>query len=182
MQKEPNDPITVGKITTVFGIRGWVKVSPSTEDPEQLMSYQPWWLKQGNKWVRVEADSYRIDAKGVQCHLKGIDDRDEARAYCQKDIWVEKALFPALEETDFYWHQLQGLTVVSVFEDRNDILGTVSHLLETGANDVLVVRPEKENPPGNVESRERLIPYIDEVILDVDLAKQMITVNWDPAF
>jgi 16S rRNA processing protein RimM len=86
---------------------------------------------------------------------------------------------PALAEGEYYWHQLEGLEVwCGASEgDGQVLLGTVDHLIETGANDVLVVRAS----PGSMDQRERLIPYLPgDVVTGVDLAAGRMEVNWFP--
>ena len=178
-EQPPEDSLVIGRITTVHGIKGWVKIHPYTENPQDVFSYQPWWLKTRSGWKKVEVDASRDTAKGLQCHIKGLDDRDEARNICQLDIHADKAQLPSLDQDEFYWSQLLGLTVISHFQGNKVELGTVKRLLETGANDVLVVIG---NNKGAIDNQERLIPYIDQVIRDIDIDAGTIDVEWDPAF
>ena len=179
-EKGPESPIVVGRITTVFGVKGWVKVASFTESPRDLFTFQPWWLETSQGWKNLTIDEFRETAKGLQCHIKGVDDRDQARTYCQQDIWVEKGDFPSLGENQYYWHQLSGLQVISDFEGQIRPLGKVLRLQETGANDVLVVKGQKG--PESIDNRERWIPYINQVIKSIDLESQQILVAWDPDF
>lgn len=179
----PVDPVTVGRIVAVHGVRGWVKVQSATEPQDNILTYQPWWLCVAGHWQSFEVDAHRIVDKGLLCHLKGIDDRDVARGLCQQDIAVEKSSLPALAKDEYYWHQLQGMQVVSHWQGREVELGSVKELLATGANDVLVVAGGGSGgDSGGKNSRERLIPYIDQVVTDVDLATGRIDVEWDPDF
>lgn len=172
---DPVDPVIVGRITSVHGIKGWVKVHAFTELEDNLVSYRPWWLKSADGWQLIEFDQHRTSAKGLMIHLVGVDDRDEARQYCQRDIAVEKAILPALETGEYYWYQLQGLSVVNTEGIR---LGRVATLMETGANDVLVVQGDADS----LDQQERLIPYAEQFVLGVDLDTRQIEVDWDPDF
>lgn len=108
-------------------------------------------------------------------HIKGVDDRDSAELLRGCDIAVPLSELPALDEGEYYWHQLEGLTVVS----RGSVLGRVDHLMETGSNDVLVVKPCE----GSVDRRERLIPWVrGQYVISVDLERAVIEVDWDPEF
>jgi 16S rRNA processing protein RimM len=108
--------------------------------------------------------------------LKGIGDREVARTYSGADITVPTAELPELPEGEFYWHQLEGLTVLTV---DGECLGKVDHMIETGSNDVLVVRATDSS----IDQRERLIPYLPEqAVTNVSLAEGSITVDWDPEF
>ncbi|MEJ2416981.1 MAG: ribosome maturation factor RimM [Exilibacterium sp.] len=171
--------VDVGRITAVFGINGWVKVQSHTEPPENILNYRPWWLKTPHGVKPIVVDASRRHATGFTVHFEGIDDRDTASGYCQINIAVERNQLPELEVGEFYWHQLQGLQVISEYEGGCYRLGTVRRLLETGANDVLVVQGNSDS----VDRRERLIPYVpNQFVKSVDLDTEMILVNWDPAF
>ena len=82
---------------------------------------------------------------------------------------------PTLAEGDYYWRQLQGLQVWCQEEDKRELLGTVDYLIETGANDVLVVKASEDS----LDDRERLIPYLPgDVVTRVDLEAGTLEVNW----
>ncbi|MDQ2077300.1 ribosome maturation factor RimM [Marinimicrobium sp. ABcell2] len=171
--------IDVGRIAGVYGIKGWLKVQSFTQPADNLFAYHPWWLKTPHGVKQVEIDASRPQGKGYVIHLKGVDDRDLAAHYTGQVIAVERAQLPALDAGDYYWHQLQGLRVISRYQGQSQDLGCVSKLMETGANDVLVVAPDAQS----VDERERLIPYVPEhYVLRVDLAEGMIEVDWDPEF
>lgn len=170
------DPVVVGRITTVHGIKGWVKVHSYTEHAEDFFQYPPWWLKTPDGWREIEIDQCRATNKGLLVHIVGVDDRDVARQYCQLNIVVEKSRFPELEQGEYYWHQLEGLTVMTCQGDIR--LGVVDSLMETGANDVLVVKGDKTS----LDREERLIPYTEQFVLGVDLDVGRINVDWDPEF
>ncbi|WP_295800921.1 ribosome maturation factor RimM [uncultured Microbulbifer sp.] len=173
-----NSLVTVGRITSVYGVRGWVKVHSYTEPMDNILQFSPWQLQgpDGQTWQTIEIDEGKRHGKGLIVHIKGVDDRDLAAQYCQRDIAVSGSELPSLDEGEYYWHQLQGLQVVSQYEGREYRFGQVQRMMETGANDVMVVR-------GGDDGRERLIPYLPgEYITDVDLDTGVITVCWDPEF
>ncbi|MGL6162641.1 ribosome maturation factor RimM [Microbulbifer sp.] len=170
------DLVTAGRITAVYGVRGWVKVHSYTEPMDNILQFPEWWLEGGDGWEPLQIDGGRRHGKGLIAHIKDVDDRDRAARYCQRDIAIRSDAMPPLAEGEYYWHQLEGLRVVSEFEGRSCDFGRVERLMETGANDVLVVR-------GREDGRERLIPYLPgEYITDIDLDSGVITVVWDPAF
>jgi len=108
--------------------------------------------------------------------FKDVDNRNQAEAWVGATIWTKKTDFPALPEGEFYWHQLMGLTVSNT---EGEILGRVVRLVETGANDVLVVEAFADS----VDGLERLIPYVEpQFILKVDLESGSILVNWSKDF
>lgn len=181
MTTKPSNLITVGRITGVFGIKGWVKVSSSTEPAEQILNYAPWWLKTRHGVKAVEIEDYLLRPQGLVVHIKGIDDRNQAEELGRVDIAVEKELLPQLVEGEYYWHQLLGLRVVSQFNGQKYEFGCVDKILETGANDVLVVKSDEASLEQN--RKEHLIPWIPGMyIKEVKLAEGTIIVEWDPDF
>lgn len=172
------DRVVAGRIVSIHGVKGWVKVMSFTEPRENLFEYGPWWLKTPRGWREIKFDQFKGQGKGLIAHIVGLDDRDEARNYCQQDIAVDKGRFPGLEEEEFYWYQLEGLTAVTVFDGERKVLGVVKQLLETGANDVLMVKGNAQS----LDRKERLIPYTDQFVLKVDLDAGEIEVDWDPEF
>ena len=172
------ETLVVGRITAVFGVRGWVKVHSYTQQLEAVFDYQPWWIDTPDGRQQVLVDDWKRQSDGLVVHIKGVDDRDIARAWCQQDILVDKSLLPVLSNQEFYWHQLEGLAVTSFFEGQEIRLGLVKSLLETGANDVLVIAPDREEGQ-NGESSLCLIPFVDQYILEVDAEARTVTVAWD---
>ena len=170
--------LVVGRISAVFGVRGWVKVMSITEQASKIFDYQPWLVDSNGRLETIQVDEWKNHGDGLVAHLKGIDDRDIARSWCLKDIRVDATLLPKLSESEFYWHQLQDLVVYNHFEDTVERLGVVLSLLETGANDVIVVKGDAES----IDRRERLIPYTKQYVLKIDLGAQRIDVTWDPDF
>ena len=179
MTTKPSNLITVGRITGVFGIKGWLKVKSWTEPEEQIVNYSPWWLKTRHGVKKIEIDEYLFRPQGLVIHIKDVDDRNLAEELVRVDIAVERQQLPELTKGEYYWHQLQGLKVVSKFEGQEYAFGCVENLLETGANDVLVVKPDDDS----MDDKERLVPYVPEVyVLNVNLEDGLIEVNWDPDF
>ena len=112
-------------------------------------------------------------------HIVGVDDRDLALQYTAADIAIERDLLPELDDGEYYWSQLEGLVVFTQFDGKRQRLGTISKIMETGANDVLVVAADVES----IDKRERLIPYVPEqFVVDVDLDAGEMLVDWDPEF
>jgi len=170
MPKAPSELVTLGRISGLYGVRGWVRVFSHTDPREGIVRYSPWYLRLGGEWRPVRVAEGRRHGKGVVARLEGCDDRDQAARLMGAEIAVRREQLPPLPPGEYYWTDLEGLRVVT----REGVeLGTVARLMETGANDVLVVRGE----------RERLIPYLPErVVLEVDLEGGLIRVDWDPDF
>lgn len=161
--------IKVGKIGSSYGVKGWVKVLTYTEFGSSILEYNPWYLenKDGN-WEAIEIEEGKVYGKGVIVKFATIHTPEEAKLYSNRFIGIPRNLLPQLDKNEFYWSDLQGLTVIN---KEGQVLGKVIYLMETGANDVLVVKGEKEHA----------IPYLEgKVILNVDLDKQEIQVDWEP--
>ena len=171
------DKILLGKVGAVYGIKGWLKIHSFTEDPEAIFDYTPWSLKLGGKEQSSEITDWRKHNNGLIAKFANIEDRDEAQAFVGSEIFVDESLLPDLPEGEFYWRDLIGMSVVT---DKGYDLGQVSDVMETGANDVLVVKANRNDGFGK---KERLIPYIlDQVIISVSMENKQICVDWDPGF
>lgn len=169
------DFIVLGKITSVHGVRGEVKVYSFTDPIDNLLDYRHWTLRREGETRQVELARGRLHGKVLVAKLKGLDDREEARTYAGFDICVSRDQLPGLGDDEFYWYQLVGLKVIN--QDQQ-LLGCVDHLLETGANDVMVLKP----CAGSLDDRERLLPYTEQCVLEVDLAAGEMQVDWDADF
>lgn len=168
--------IVLGKITSVFGIKGWVKVYSYTYPMENLLAYPTWQLKLNGQSKLVHKLDGRKHGKGLIAKLEGIDTPEDARLLSGAEILLSKAKLPKLEEGDYYWSQLIGLEVTNL---EGKIFGKVHSLLETGANDVLVVKACQ----GSFDKQERLIPWlIPDVVRQVNLKTAKIEVDWDADF
>lgn len=170
MAENKQELLDVGKISGVFGIKGWVKVYSYTDPREGISNYSPWQVKLKGQWREFEVEASKPQGKTIIAKLKGIDDPDQALLLSGADVAVHPDQLEALDKDEYYWHQLEGLHVMNT---EGVDLGIVSHMLATGANDVMVVKGD----------RERLIPFtLDHAVEKVDLTAGVITVDWDPDF
>lgn len=171
--------IVVGRLCGVFGVKGWLKVYSFTEQQMQILKYKPWYLRRGNQYQEVALIEGRKHGKGIVVQLQGINDRDQAAEWVNAEIAIEADQLPPLPDGEFYWAELQGL---KVRDTSGTLLGEVIDIMQTGANDVLVLQ-EVTTQDGNKEAREVLIPYIvDQVVKKVDLEAGEIVVDWDPDY
>jgi 16S rRNA processing protein RimM len=169
--------IILGKVGAVYGIKGWLKIHSFTDETEAILDYFPWSLKLGNNTQTVEITDWRKHNKVLIVKVAGIDDRDEAQALVGSEILTNEAALPELSQDDFYWRDLIGMSVVT---NKGYDLGVVTDMMETGANDVLVV---KANLKDGFSKKERLIPYLfEQVIESVSIENKQICVDWDPGF
>lgn len=160
--------IALGRVAGVYGVAGWVKVYSYTRPRENIFGYSPWRLGREHRPYALEGG--RAQGRGLIAKLAGCDDRDRARELVGAEIAVAREQLPPPGEDEYYWADLVGLRVVT---EEGQVLGVVDYLMETGSNDVLVVRGD----------RERLIPFIlEQVVVAVDLMAGEIRVRWDPDF
>lgn len=176
---EADKRLVVGVITSAHGIKGWVKIKPFTESIESFKSCNAFFMRASEQKPEQAIKFLQLKPQGkmLLAEIDGIDNRNQSEALRGSEILVAADTLPELEHDEYYWHQLEGLEVVNV-ADGDKLLGKVSHLLETGANDVLVVKACQ----GSIDKRERLLPYRPEVVLAVDLSANTVTVDWDSSF
>lgn len=162
--------IVIGKVGGPFGIKGWVKLLSFTEPRDKIVGYSPWQVKQGGEWREWKVAEGHAHGKGVIARLEGVTDRDQAMALMNAEIALWRDQLGKTRPGEYYWADLIGLEVQL---ESGRSLGKVDGVMATGANDVLVIKGE----------RERLIPFIHgQVIKRVDLDHGLIQVDWDPDF
>ena len=182
---EPSSPekgyTTLGKIGAAHGVKGWVRLISFTDPAENILNFREFYIggqdaSTEQALEKIEIDDSRSLGKQFIGHIKGCDDREEARAFTGRELWVERSELPELASEEYYWYQLEGLKVVN---QQDEILGVVHHLIETGANDVMIVRPSEQS----IDNEERLIPFVrEQVIKQVNLDEKMIRVDWEKDF
>lgn len=160
--------ITIGKIGSTFGVHGWLKLHTYTEFGPTILEYQPWLIQKPNGSTEILAlEDAKFHGDQVLIKVQGINTPEAAKLLTNQLLLIQRSQLPTLSPNDYYWSDLIGLTVI---DQNNQTLGKVTHLIETGANDVLVVKGEKEHA----------IPYLPgSVIKSVDLEKQEIRVDWE---
>lgn len=169
------DLVVLGKIVSVHGIKGDVKVYSFTDPLTNVLDYPRWTLRRDHEVKQVELASGRLQGKVLVAKLKGLEDREVARTYAGFEICVPRSQLPELSDGEFYWYQLEGLKVI---DQTGQLLGAVDHLFETGANDVIVVKP----CAGSLDDRERLLPYTGQCVLSINLDAGEMQVDWDADF
>ena len=159
----------MGRVVAPYGVFGWLKIVPDTEEFDGLLDYKTWWIGKDDDWRELKLESAKTHNDLLVVKLKGIDDRDAAFFCKGKQIAVPRAFLPKLKGEEYYWSDLIGLTV----KNQQDVdFGKVTDVFATGANDVIAV----------MSDRERLLPYIAQVILAVDLGAKTMLVDWDAEF
>ena len=159
--------VIMGRVASAFGIRGWVKIQPFSEYVDSLLDYEVWYLGQEQgPWRETKVTQVEARDKTLAAQFPGCMDRNAAEKLKGMLIAVPRSSLPVQEEDEYYWADLIGLAVVN---GAGEILGVVGELLETGANDVLVV---KGSGP------DILIPFLSSVIGEVDMKARTIRVDW----
>ncbi len=162
----------MGRLVGLYGVQGEVKIESWSDPRIQIFDFLPWYVTRKDGYEKeFEVVSGRPQGKGLVARLSGIEDRDLAQSWLGAEISVARSKLPALPSGKWYWCDLEGLEVITL---EGVSLGRISHLIATGANDVMVVRDGK---------RERLVPFVNGVwVHSVDLTAGRIMVNWDPEF
>lgn len=162
-----DDLVLMGYVRGAFGVRGWVKIHADTEFADSLFEYPVWWLGKDGQWSSYRFEEGAVQPKALVAKLEGVDSREAAEAMRGMQIAIPRSEFPDTAEDEYYWSDLIGLDVVDKDGQR---FGQVAELMETGANEVLVVREGKS---------EWLIPFVGQFVLEVSLADKRITVDWN---
>ncbi|MDP1698563.1 MAG: ribosome maturation factor RimM [Xanthomonadaceae bacterium] len=162
--------IQLGHVVGVFGVNGELKLESHTEPRSAIFNYQPWLLRSTGSERQLDGVRGRDTGRNIVARFPGVEGRDQAQAMIGTEIWVRRAQLPPPAAGEYYWVDLEGLAVETT---AGVALGHVSHMLATGANDVMVVAGE----------RQRLLPFIiGQYVHSIDFAAGMIVVDWDPDF
>ena len=165
--------VVLARLGKTHGIHGWLKLHSFTSPPQNVLDYRLFEAEQAGRRFELEIDACKQHGVALIAHIKGYDSPEQARELTGALLSVSSAALPTLASGEYYWHQLEGLSVVNL---QGQCLGRVDHLLETGANDVLVVSATAVS----IDSKERLIPFLpDQVIRGIDLQSQTIQVAWE---
>ncbi|MEI4259875.1 MAG: ribosome maturation factor RimM [Candidatus Dasytiphilus stammeri] len=173
--KNINNPVVLGKISSPYGIRGWLKINSYTDKKENILFYQPWIIHLNNEYHEIELEDWKTGQSSFIIKIKGSNTRDESTKFSNTTIIGDSSLFPHLDDGEYYWTELIGCHVITK-EGCN--VGTVLELLSTGANDVLVVHSSLIK-----NKKKLLIPFINqEVIKKIDIFSRYIEITWEKNF
>ena len=169
MIQHDEDLICVGHVLGPTGLKGWVRVFSHTSPRDNILSYSPWFIERGEGLEKSKVRGRR-QGKQVLAQLEGIEDRNAAETLSGCRLYIRQQQLPELAAGEYYWSDLIGLTVETL---QAEPLGRVAAMMETGADDVMVLEGE----------RERLIPFvIDEIVREVDLGERRLVVDWSPDY
>lgn len=161
-----SDPIIIGRFASAFGVAGFIKVISYTENPADILKYEPWLVKESNAWQVLKIEEKKILGKHFLVKIANFDTKETVKYFTNCEIAIDKSQLSLLPAGKYYWHELIGLKVYSTHGEE---FGVVESIMATGANDVLVVKGE----------RERLIPYLNFVVIEVDLKQKKMLVDWE---
>ncbi len=171
--------VVMGRVTAPFGVKGWFKVYTLSAQPDSLCDYPVWWLRRDGEWREMHVAAAKVQGNTLVAQFAGIENREAVAAIRGSDIGIPREQLPDAESGEFYWADLIGLRVVNIEQQE---LGRVVRIVETGANDVLVVAGGSDSKPGDGVEREVaseiLIPFIADAILKVDIGAGVIAVDW----
>jgi 16S rRNA processing protein RimM len=157
--------VVMGRVAAPHGVRGWLKINTFTETPETLAGFPIWWLAGATGWQEHRVAEAEVRGNTLLAKFAGVGDREQAQRLSGHQVAVPREALPEPDAGTFYWADLVGLRVVNL---QGEQLGTIDGLVETGANDVIVVKGE----------RERLIPCLGHVLLEVDVEAGEVRVDW----
>lgn len=161
--------IQIGYIQGAFGIKGWLKVYSYCRPKEQILDYASWQLRFNSDEKTYPLERGKLHGAVIIAKLRGINARTEAELMNRATIWVPVTELAQLSEDEYYWYQLIGLHVVNT---EGQPIGDIERLMETGANDVLVIMSD-------TDKKQILIPYIQgEVVKEVNLDQKSMIVDW----
>ena len=167
MNSNPSHPVIIGQVAGVFGVKGWLKIRSETQPITNILNYSPWFLKKNDGWQRFDVQAGQKHSKGLIAQLVDCIDRDQAAILVGCDIAIERSQLPEPGEGEYYWSDLIGLSVQNL---QNQPLGTIEDMMQTGANDVMVIRQD---------GKETLIPFVMEhYVTRIDLEQGTMLVDW----
>ncbi len=171
----PADIVVLGKVVGPYGLRGAVKVHPFADDPEVWAKLPHWWVGQEGcapeLWRQTKLLRCKVQSDVLIAELECLPDRNASETAKGMLVGVPRAELPAAAKDEYYWADLIGLEVVNTHDQS---LGQVLGLIETSANHVLRV-----GDVGDGDGKERLLPFVATVVLEVNLVEKRIRVEWE---
>lgn len=172
----PDDLVQVGYVSGAFGIVGGLRVTPFSMDADALLNVKTWWLDKPALHA-VSVRTAKMHGGDVVATLVGLRDRNDAEALKGAAVQVSRSAFPKLEEDEYYWSDLIGLDVVNL---EGEALGKVTDMMHNGAQSILRITPLASDDTGAPDAKvsERLVPFVDHYVKNVDLGRKLITLDW----
>ncbi|MFC0820300.1 ribosome maturation factor RimM [Moraxella marmotae] len=172
--KSPAAESELVKIATLkkpYGIKGWLWVFSQTDNRADIFEMKPWWIKTATGFKPLTVKQWRHQGQGLVACFEEIADRNAAELMNGTGVWVSKDSFPELNEDEYYWSDLIGLSVVN---EQGEKLGQIKEMFETGAHEIISLKPTTDS----IDNEERLIPWHRDIVLSVDLVGKTMRVAW----
>lgn len=164
------DWIVVGRFGRPHGIKGFITIHSFTEPRDNILSYTDWHAYIAKQWQPLKIEQIETTNKSILAKIEGFHEREHLSSLTNVDLAISRTQLPSLTQGEYYWHQLVGMQVTN---QQGIVFGKVTEIMPTGSNDVLVIEGE----------RRHLIPYLPgQFIIDVDMDKNLISVDWDMDF
>ena len=161
---QDSEKILIAKIQAHQGLNGWLKIYSYSESIEKFSKYKYFFVLNNKKYIRLDVEDSLIN-KSIKIKFKNFNSREDSNDYIGKDIYISKDQLDKLKENQFYWNDLIGL---NVYLDNEEKIGVVADMIETGSNDVLVIKGDNEI----------LIPYIfGESVKNVIIEENKIIID-----
>lgn len=164
--------IKIATLKKPYGIKGWLWVFSDMDNRADIFDMSPWWIKTALGFKPLTPQQWHKQGQGLVASFKEVPDRNVAETMSGVTVWVDKGQLPALADDEYYWSDLVGLTVIN---EQKETLGVIKEMFETGAHEIISVKPTKES----IDDQARLIPWHKDVVLQIDLSQKIILVAWE---
>ncbi len=161
--------VPVGRIVSCHGIKGETRFRYYNEEKEVLYGYTSFFIHENDRWKRLETAGIHFRKGSFSIRFKGLERPEDVAFLINKELFVREEDLPELEENEYYEYQLKGLTV---FNEANEALGKVAEIIHTGANDVMLVKGD----------REILVPMIEDCIVEINIEEASIRIKGEGLF
>lgn len=160
--------VVIGRLGAPFGVQGWQHVQSFTEPQDNVLRHEILYVQQKDEWVPLRLEEGRRHGQGVVVKLQDVTDCDVAAKFTQSNIAVPRAELPTLPADEFYWTDLENLTVVNT---KGETLGQIQYLYDNAGTDVMVLKSH---------GKEQQIPFLlHDTVLEVSLANRQVIVDWE---
>lgn len=177
LSRYPINPIVIGKIGGVYGIKGYLKIISFTDQPDNIFKYSPWFVLFQCQWKIVQLRCWRYINKYYIAKVNSICNRNDAMSLMRCNLVIDRTQLPILNDIEeYYWNDIIGCNVIHI---NGSCLGYVIRIIETSAHDVLVVKINN-NINNSIKASECLIPFVyKRIIKNINLIDNIIIVDWD---
>lgn len=163
--------IQIATLKKPYGIKGWLWVFSLTDNRTDIFNMSDWYMKTATGFKPLTVTNWREQGAGLVASFQEVPDRNMAETMNGVSIWVDKSQLPELDDDEYYWSDLVGMTVVN---EEGDNLGIIREMFETSAHAIISVKSTGES----IDGEDRLIPWHKDIVLNVDLDTKTMLVAW----